>query len=361
MRIAVDARELVGQATGVGRYLREVLAEWQSAHVRDRHEVVLVAHGTPVHAPPGWADAAVVRPGAGGTRWEQWDLARALADLRPDVLFAPGYTAPLTAPAPIALAVHDVSFFAHPEWYAWREGARRRAVTAWSARRARLVMAPSAFSGGEIVQHLGIEPGRVRVVYLGVRPPATPVVETRSPLVLYVGSLFQRRRIDVLIEAFRAVTASHPHARLEIVGANRTRPHVDFAAQVAAAGLSGRVTLRDWVDDATLHALYAEASVFVFLSRYEGFGFTPLEAMAHGAVPVVLDTPVAREIYGEAAWRIADARGITARVAEAVTTLLDGGPDRDRLRAAAAPVLSTYRWADTAARVLHIVEEAAGA
>lgn len=360
MRIAVDARELVGETTGVGRYLRELLVEWQAAGVRERHEVMLVAPATPVHAPAGWADAAVVRPGAGGTRWEQWDFTRALAQLRPDVVFAPGYTAPLAAPAPVALAIHDVSYFAHPEWYAWREGLRRRVVTAWSARRARLVMAPSAFSAHEIAQHLGLERSRVRVVPLGVRPPATPAADVRSPLVLHVGSLFQRRRVDVLIEAFRAVATAHPDARLEIVGANRTRPPVDFAAQVAALGLGDRVRLRDWVDDATLHALYAEAAVFVFLSRYEGFGFTPLEAMAHGAVPIVLDTDVAREIYDDAAWRIADGRGLTARVADAIATLLDRGPARDRLRRAAAPVLARYRWADTAVHVLRLLEEAAG-
>lgn len=361
MRIAVDARELVGEATGVGRYLREVLAEWHAAGVRDRHEVVLVAHRLPSHVPDGWHDATRIHPGNGGTAWEQWDFPRGLAALGPDVVFSPGYTTPLTAPAPVALAIHDVSFFAHPEWYTWREGLRRRVVTAWSARRARLVMAPSAFSAGEIVQHLGLEASRVRVVPLGVRPSSTPVTETRSPLVLFVGSLFQRRRLDVLIDAFGAVVAAHPEARLEIVGANRTRPPLDFAAQVAARGLTARVTLRDWVDDATLHRLYAEASVFVFLSQYEGFGFTPLEAMAHGAVPIVLDTPVAREIYDEAAWPIADQRDITGRVAAAITTLLDGGATRDRLRRAAAPVLARYRWTDTAARVLDAVEEAAGA
>lgn len=361
MRIAVDARELVGEATGVGRYLRELLVEWQAARVRDRHEVILVAPETPVHAPAGWADSALVRPGTGGTRWEQWDFTRALADLGPDVVFAPGYTAPLAAPAPVALAIHDVSYFAHPEWYAWREGLRRRVVTAWSARRARLVMAPSAFSAREIVQHLGLERSRVRVVPLGVRPPSAPVAAARSPLVLYVGSLFQRRRVDVLIAAFRAVAAAHPDARLEIVGANRTRPPMDFAAQVGALGLGDRVRLRDWVDDATLHALYAEAAVFVFLSQYEGFGFTPLEAMAHGAVPIVLDTDVAREVYDEAAWRIADGRGLTSRVTEAITTLLDRGAVHHRLRQAAAPVLARYRWADTAAHALRLIEEAAGA
>lgn len=361
MRVAIDARELVGHTTGVGRYLSELLHAWHAAGVDRRHTFDLYAHAPPAGLPAGFGGAVHVVPGGGGTRWEQWDLQRALARRRPDVVFAPGYSTALAAPAPVVLAVHDVSFFAHPEWYTWREGTRRRLITAWSARRARLVLAPSVFSAGEIVRHLAVDQARMRVVYLGVRPPATPPAEPRPPVVLFVGSLFQRRRIDVLLDAFRDVAGRHPAARLEIVGANRTRPPVDFAAQVTALGLADRVRLRDWVDDATLSALYHEASVFVFLSRYEGFGFTPLEAMAHGAVPLVLDTPVAREIYGDAAWRVADGPGLTRSVADGILQLLDDAGARGRLRAASGAVLASYTWADTAARTLRCLEEAAGA
>ena len=65
------------------------------------------------------------------------------------------------------------------------------------------------------------------------------------------------------------------------------------------------MTVTAFVDDARLRALYAEASAFAFLSEYEGFGLTPLEALAAGVPPVVLDTPVAREVYGRgrATWR----------------------------------------------------------
>ncbi len=360
MRLAIDARELTGHQTGVGRYLTELLVEWHAAGVRRRHEVTLYAHSPAARVPEGWHDALRVVPGAGGTRWEQWDLARALAAHRPDVLFAPAYTAPLTCPAPVVLAVHDVSFFAHPEWFSRREGLRRRRLTAWSARRARAVLAPSAFSAGEIARHIGLDPGRIRLVHIAVRPPEVPPAATREPVVLFVGSLFQRRRVDVLIEAFAAVARRRPEARLEIVGENRTSPHVDFAALIAARGLDGRARLRHWVDEATLEALYQQATVFAFLSQYEGFGFTPLEAMARGAVPVVLDTAVAREIYGDAAVRVADTAGLAAAVAAAVGTLLDDAEARGRLRRAAGPVLARYQWSAAAARTLACLEEAAG-
>lgn len=361
MRLAIDARELTGRRTGVGRYLSELLAEWHTSGVRRRHEITLYAHATPPQLPEGWDDAVRVVPGAGGTRWEQWDFARALRAGPPDVLFAPGYTAPLACPAPVALAVHDVSFFAHPEWFSRREGLRRRQLTAWSARRAAVVLAPSAFSAAEIVRHIGLDAARIRLVYIAVRPPATPPPDTREPVVLFVGSLFQRRRLDVLIDAFAEVARTRPAARLEIVGENRTTPRVDFAAAITARGLDGRARLRHWVDETTLDALYRQAAVFAFLSQYEGFGFTPLEAMARGAVPVVLDTAVAREIYGEAAVRVPDSPHLVADVAAVLASLLDDPAARARLRRAGMPVLAGYRWADAAARTLAHLEEAAGA
>ncbi len=360
MRVAIDARELTGHPTGVGRYLGELLVEWQASGIDRRHELRLYAHAPPAALPPGLTAAVHVLPGSGGTRWEQWDFARALGRDRPDVVLAPGYSAPLAAPAPTVVMIHDVSFFAHPEWFGGREGARRRLLTAWSARRARLVLAPSAFSAAEVVRHTAMDAARMRVIYPGVRPALSVSAGRRAPVVLFVGSLFQRRRLDVLIDAFARVAATRPDARLEIVGANRTTPPVDFAAAAASHGLADRVRLRDWVDDATLDALYRDAAVFVFLSRYEGFGLTPLEAMAHGLVPVVLDTPVTREVYGDAAWRAQDGPALTGHVATAIAALLDDDAVAARYRTAAVPVLARYAWADTARQVMTALEEAAG-
>ena len=119
------------------------------------------------------------------------------------MFFAPGYTAPLTVAAPLVLTIHDLSFFAHPEWFSFREGARRRLLTAWSARRARTVITDSEFSKAELARHLGIK--NARVIPLGIDRSddrSGGRSGDRSPIVLFVGSLFQRRRVDRLIESF---------------------------------------------------------------------------------------------------------------------------------------------------------------
>lgn len=361
MRIAVDARELGHRPTGVGRYLAELLTEWTSLPEARRHEWTLYAHRSPA-APPGWESRIRLVEGAGGTAWEQRALPRALAHDAPDVLFAPGYTAPLTARIPIALTVHDVSFLAHPEWFSWREGMRRRLVTGWAARRARVVITDSAFSQSEIATHLRLPAARVRVIPLGMRVPdvgPTPDTAGREPRVLFVGSVFERRRVDRLIACFDAVADAVPGASLDIVGENRTaRPRIDLDALVSRLRHAGAVRVRSYVDDATLRDLYARAAVFVFLSEYEGFGLTPLEALAAGVPPIVLDTPIAREVCGPAARYVPASAGQAELSAIVVDCLTRDGARQDILRHGAR-VIHQYEWARTAAATLAAIEEAA--
>lgn len=362
MRIAVDARELCGHPTGVGRYLRELLTEWAADAAAMRHDWTLYAHAPP-RVPAAWQSAVQVVDGGGGSIWEQWSYPRALAAQRPDVVFAPAYSAPLTAAAPVVLTIHDVSFFAHPEWFSAREGRRRRLLTAWSARRAKAVLTDTAFSQGEIVRHLGLPASRVQVIPLGMRTPVArgPAATTagREPIVLYVGSVFERRRVDRLMAAFDAVADRVPSAQLEIVGENRTRrPRLDLDAVRRRSRHRDRIHLRAYVDDDTLAGLYARASVFAFLSEYEGFGLTPLEALAAGVTPVLLDTPVARETAGPAAHYVPASAGDEA-VAAALVAALTGDTLRRSLLDHAPAVLARYDWTATAARTLAAIEGAA--
>jgi glycosyltransferase involved in cell wall biosynthesis len=361
MHIAVDARELVGRPTGVGRYLSCLLEQWAGSGQARPHRFTLFAHHV-VPSPPGPLDVThVLLPGGGGTRWEQGTLAAALRRARPDVLFAPGYTAPVMGPAPIALAVPDVSFVVHPEWFSWREGARRRLVTRWSARRAQVVLTFSRFSRDEIVRRLGVDATRVRVIRLGLGLPrhaAKADGPSRRPLVLFVGSIFNRRHVDALVRAMPVVLRQVPDAQLAVVGDNRTWPRFDPAALADELDLSSRVSVAAFVDDARLRSLYAEASAFAFLSEYEGFGLTPLEALAAGVPPVVLDTPVAREVYGNAAAFVAAPDPVL--IGEALSAVLSESEERRRILAESPDVLARYRWEDAAAATLTALEEAAG-
>lgn len=329
VRIAVDARELQGRPTGVGRFLSELLSAWQGLPEAQSHEFLLLAPD-----------------GGGGTAWEQLALPRLIREAGADLLFAPAYTAPLRAGVPVVLVIHDVSFCAHPEWFSWREGARRRTITTLAARRAHRVITVSEFSKREIVAHLGVEPSKVDVVYHGLTRVASGFSRKGATTVLYVGSLFNRRHIPELIDGFARFNRTGQFD-LEIVGENRTSPHIPFTA------LPPRVHLRSYVPDEALMRLYGQAAAFVFLSDYEGFGLTPLEAMGAGVPSIVLDRPVSREVYGDAAFYIP--RPDPALIAAALAEVTGDTATRQRLLAAAPSVLARYSWQASARRVLEIL------
>ena len=356
MRIGIDARELCGQPTGVGRHLSGLLAAWSSDAAASRHTFVLYAHDD---IDPPLSNAEIRRlPGSPGTRWEQVALPKAANEDRLDVFFAPGYTAPLLLKTPTVVLVHDVSFAAHPEWFRWKEGLRRRWLTRWSCEHAKMVLTVSSAARREILLHFGLPENRVRCIYPGVALLAAdnPAL-TREPLVLFVGSIFNRRHIPDLIRAFVPIAKSHPDARLELVGDNRTHPREDPAAIATAAGIAPRVSIRAYVTDAELAALYGRARAFALLSEYEGFGHPPLEALAGGVPPVLLDTEVAREVCGGAALYVAknDIGGTTT----AITQLLFDEDCRQRVLRAAPGVLARYSWARAAAETLAALESAA--
>jgi glycosyltransferase involved in cell wall biosynthesis len=170
------------------------------------------------------------------------------------------------------------------------------------------VLTLTEFSRQEIVRHLGVPPAKVQVIapavdaHPALAPPrADGPPAGRPPVALYVGSIFNRRHVPALIAAFAAAARQVTGARLEIVGENRTYPHQPLEPAIAACDATDRVVLRDYVHEGTLRDLFDQARAFVFLSEYEGFGLTPLEAMLRGVPAIVLDTPVAREAYGDGA------------------------------------------------------------
>ena len=377
LHVLVDGRELVGQPTGVGRYLFNILRAWaiDPAHPH-RYSVVIPASATPNLVSLGDRVTWIHEPARShGTRWEQTRLARVAATAAPDVFFAAGYTAPLRLRCPFVLAVYDVSFFAHPEWFGAREGLRRRLVTRAAARRAHAVVTISEFSAREIERYLGVDRRRIHLAPPGASrgtevdlwktpgssEPAGPGAvhtSTSGPVVLFAGSLFTRRHIPELIEGFARAAARAPGARLVLVGDNRTRPPIDPAAIAARLGIADRVDWRRYVTDQELRTLYASARVFAFLSEYEGFGMTPMEALAHGAPLVLLDTAVAREVYGAGARFVSlDATAIGDALAE----LLTDDASHAALREAGRARLAHFSWTRSAGVIRRALEEAASA
>ena len=279
MRVAVDARELCGRPTGVGRYLSGLLDAWAASDRARRHEWTLVAHA-PIPGAERWPAVARIVPGSGGTYWEQFTLPRALGAERPDLFFAPGYTAPLTVGSPLVLTIHDVSFFAHPEWFSFREGARRRMLTAWSARRAKTVITDSDFSKSEIARFIGVN--NVRTIPLGLQRAhaGSPAADRPGDRAMVLRQVHIRAAPGASPDrgVRWRVRGSARHAR--IVGENRARGIDLDALRRRSAHAVASPSDRMWTRPRWRSCI---GGVRVCVPLDTRLRTTPLEALAEGA------------------------------------------------------------------------------
>lgn len=387
MRIGIDARELCGHATGVGRYLSGLLQQWATSDRARRHEFVLYAPETIAMRLDTRRFATRAVPGTGGTAWEQVQLPAAAASDHLDVWFSPAYSLPLRLKGPAVVAIHDLSFVAHPEWFRLREGVRRRFLVHQAARKARAIVTISEFTRAELIEHLSVPIEKIKVIRPGLGPgdwrlgsadwrlgsadwklesrawrlesgpTPSPQPPAPSPRVLYVGSIFNRRHVPDLIRSFAPIARAHADASLDLVGDNRSYPYEDLSRTIAAEGLERQARWHAYVPEDRLRALYQQARAFAFLSEYEGLGLTPLEALGAGVPPVLADTPVARESCGGAALYVPpNDRGAATRALELV---LFSPTARTQLLAAAPPVLAKYSWPRAADETLALLEASA--
>ena len=213
---------------------------------------------------------------------------------------------------PAAVSLLDIQHLFFPEFFSRAELLYRRAVYGWSLQKARTVIAISRHVKDTLVDRMGIDPGRVEVIHLGLDHELfRPADEPREPFLLYPANPWPHKNHARLFAAFERLRRERPALRLVLTGTGLER-----LAPPRGVDVRGRVP-RD-----ELASLYRRASALVFPSLYEGFGQPPLEAMASGC-PVACSTAGSLpEVCGDAA-RYFDPTSVDEMV-EAISTVLDG-------------------------------------
>ena len=233
-------------------------------------------------------------------------------------------------------------------------GGYKRRLYPWALRRARAVVAVSAFARDEIVRHFDADPGRIRVVHAGpglseAGGAASPA-GVDGPFLLYVGNLAANKNLPFLVRAFGASTAP---GRLVRAG----RPGEGFAEleeELARSPRRADVELRTEAPDAEIEGLYREATALLLPSLYEGFGFTPLEAMSRGCPVVASDIPAIREVSGDGALLVPlDERAWS----EALQRITGDESLRADLRERGRTTVARYSWDETARGVCRLFVE----
>jgi glycosyltransferase involved in cell wall biosynthesis len=288
---------------------------------------------------------------------EQRALPKAAGRAGVDLLWSPGYTAPLGAPCPQVVSILDLQYKRHPDDFTLPARLSLDFFIKAAARRAAAIIAISEFGKSEILHFTDADPARLHVTPLAAgeffaQPaPDTAVTAIREkylgdePYVLTVSHSYPHKNLGALVDAFAPLVASTPH-RLVIVGkARRGEP----ALMRATARLADprRLVRLPVVSRGELAALYQQAAAFVFPSLYEGFGLPVLEAMRAGVPVGVANAASLPEVGGAAAGYFdpRDPADITLCLRELLAL---GDTDRAARVAAGRAQAASFSWDRTA-------------
>lgn len=349
MRVTVDATPLLGQRTGIGRYVENLLAELPGALARRGLPAEVQATtwtwrgGEVTDLPPGVRQvghrvpARVLRQ-----LWRRvpFPSIESLAG-RCDVVHGTNFVVPPSRRARQVVTVHDLTYLDWPETVAPASLAYHDLVARAVARGARVVC-PSTAVADAVQQRYEIPADRVKVTPLGVGAEwfdhAAPTGRaTDRPLpreyLLFVGSLDPRKNLQLLLRAHALLRQDDPSAPdLVLVGpAGRD----DLAPQAG-------VHLTGYLSDADLRNVVVGARALVLPSLDEGFGLPVLEAFAMGTAVLAADISVLREVAGPHA-TFADAT--TAETLAAGLEQVLRIPDGDGHRAARRAWAGRFTWA----------------
>ncbi len=330
MRIGIDARLVHYHQAGIGQYilrLTDALAnldhenEYYLFHSRkDRSRLVDAPN---FHRRVLWTPSH--------HRFERWAISAEMLPHPLDVFHSPDFIPPRKISAPNVVTVHDLAFLLYPRFLT--QDAARYYGQIDASRTAAHIIAVSQSTKRDVTRLLGVPDDKVSVIYEAASKSAQPMDKARArelvrekfgitgAFILFVSTIEPRKNLPTLLAAYSRLRDVYKCDAQLVVAGHKGWLTEEVDQAVAKYNLADRVCFLGSVPNQELAYLYNAARVFALPSFYEGFGLTPLEAMATGTPVIVSNVSSLPEVVGDAgilidpndveAWTVALHRVIT--------------------------------------------------
>ena len=303
----------------------------------------------------------------GSARVFNWPFMDELMD-GADVFFSPHFfLAPLSKGCKRVTTIHDLSFASFPEYFSARQNIWHRIEMSPSKqfKSSDKIIAVSKSTKDDLASKYDIDPARINVVHSGIsdniaRPTDENLEKFRlnkglpEKFILFLGKLEPRKNVVALIRAFNMLKLQTGFEDLNLVIAG-TKGWLSQSIfkEVAASPYKSQIVLTGHVVDDDRSFYYSLASVFVYPSLFEGFGFPPLEAMRCGTPVVVSNNSSLPEVAGDASIMV-DPRSVD-EVAFSVRQVLVDRELRASLVELGAKRAAQFTWQKAAEETLDII------
>lgn len=310
MKIAYDLRRIAN--LGVGRYMKTLVEA--IVQVAPQHEYVLImAPGTDKLLQTPDSVQRIYARSKYYSISEQFELPWLLRKLHVDVLHAPHFVVPLHKSCATIVTIHDVIHMIYPKDIDSLIG---RVYARWmmkgAAHVADRIITVSEYSRQDLVRIMGVDSGKITVIPPFLDPGIQPVLDPghldairshygiSKSFILYMGIFRERKNHAGLLKAFALLIQQGHDLELVISGPVK-QGKANLSELARNLGILDRVVFAGFIDEKDMSGLYSAAAVYACPSLYEGFGFTPLEAMVCGTPVVCHHGTSLPEVCGSAA------------------------------------------------------------
>ena len=359
MRIAVDARSLCGERTGVGRTLEGLYGAFTRLFPGD--SVVLLSP-RPLDLPAALEGRVEVRPPGRprlpGTVWLQTVAAVEAVRTGADLFHGPLGILPLASPLPGVATIHDLTPVLFPEWHDLKNVAGFAPFLPATVRRAARLVCVSRATRNDLLLACPEADGKAFVVPNGLVPSPVAGVEAPPPrpYVLSIGTLEPRKNHERLVAAMESIWDRRPDFPDLVIAGGTGWGMPGFDERLARSRHAPRIARLGWVPSERAGALLRGARLLAYPSLYEGFGMPVLEAMACGCPVITADRSSLPEVAGGAALLVNPTR--PGQLAKAIGVLATHDQERARLVAAGSVRAAACTWHKTAVAMLEAFDDA---
>lgn len=325
MHVAINAYFWNRPNTGSGQYIRQLVYHL-NRQVSDLEITLVIPHNaddveTIVVPSDVNVEQIPTRPGhIGKVYFEQVIFPRICKNIGADISHVPYWGSPLRSTIPVVVTVHDLTTMLVREYRRSIQARLYNALVTASARGADHVITDSQASKRDIISQLAISESDITTIYLASDKSYQPqadllmdmAVQRKYDLpdsyVLYLGGYEIHKNVTTLLLAYTYVAGALGEDYPLILAGKRPQTtsgrFPDYDRYIKDLNLESFVRWAGYIEEQDKPAVYRGASTFVFLSRYEGFGLPPLEAMACGVPVVSSSCSSLPEVIGEAGFAI---------------------------------------------------------
>ena len=312
MRIVFDLTPIYDHLTGIERYNINITKEIIKNHSENEYILIFkekIHEAFAEECKQGNVQNVII-PECNKLLFIQWRLYRVLKKLDADYYIFLSFTSPvLFKKQKLINAIHDLTCWDCPNSiptkmkHYYRFTYKIAAKTSWK------IVTVSKFSQRRICEKYGLSQDHVPVIYDGLtdifseEPHSNPKLREKYKLpekyILSLSTIEPRKNLQLLIRAYKELIEEGKDFPDLVLAGREGWKLEDIVGDINEVTRS-RIHFTGFIDDVDLPQIYREAELFVFPSKYEGFGLPVIEAMSQGTVVVCSDAASLTEVAGDA-------------------------------------------------------------